>query len=53
MKTVHHDMGLRNADFNALAEDLQQAMDKNGVPSRAQNKLLAKLAPMEHDIVSK
>ncbi|HSY27892.1 MAG TPA: group 1 truncated hemoglobin [Burkholderiaceae bacterium] len=53
MKTAHQAMGLHNADFNALAEDLQHAMDKNGVPSRAQNKLLAKLAPMEHDIVTK
>lgn len=53
MKTAHRDMGLRNVDFNALAEDLQTAMEKNGVPTRAQNKLLAKLAPMEHDIVTK
>jgi hemoglobin len=53
MKTAHQAMGLHNADFNALAEDLQHAMDKNGVPSRAQNKLLAKLAPMEHVIVTK
>jgi len=53
MKTAHQALGLRNADFNALAEDLQHAMEKNGVPSRAQNKLLAKLAPMEHVIVTK
>jgi hemoglobin len=53
MKSVHQAMGLHNADFNALAEDLQHAMEKNGVPSRAQNKLLAKLAPMEHVIVTK
>ena len=53
MKTIHEGMGLRNADFNALAEDLQRAMEKNAVPVRAQNKLLAKLAPMEHDIVTK
>jgi hemoglobin len=53
MKTAHAAMGLHNADFNALAEDLQHAMDKNGVPSREQNKLLAKLAPMEHDIITK
>lgn len=51
--TAHATMGLHNIDFNALAEDLQHAMDKNGVPSRAQNKLLAKLAPMEHQIVTK
>ena len=53
MKAAHEKMGLRNMDFNALAEDLQTAMEKNGVASRAQNKLLAKLAPMEHQIVTK
>ena len=51
MKTTHEGMGLQNGDFNALAEDLQLSMDKEGVPFRAQNKLLAKLAPMEHQIV--
>ena len=53
MKSAHQAMGLHNADFNALAEDLQKAMDKNNVPVRAQNKLLAKLAPMEKQIVTK
>jgi hemoglobin len=53
MKSAHQGMGLRNVDFNALAEDLQNAMEKNGVPTRAQNKLLSKLAPMERDIVTK
>ncbi len=53
MKTIHDGMGLRNAHFNALAEDLQIAMEKNGVPSRAQNKLLSKLAPLQRDIVTK
>jgi hemoglobin len=53
MKKAHEDLGLRNADFNAVAEDLQKAMDKNNVPVRTQNKLLAKLAPMQHQIVTK
>ncbi|HEX7645286.1 MAG TPA: group 1 truncated hemoglobin [Burkholderiaceae bacterium] len=53
MKSAHQDMGLHNADFNALAEDLQKAMDQNHVPARAQNKLLGKLAPMEKQIVTK
>jgi hemoglobin len=53
MKTVHDGMGIRNADFNALAEDLQLAMEKNGISSRTQNKLLAKLAPMQKEIVTK
>lgn len=53
MKTAHAGMDLKNGDFNALAEDLQLSMDKEGVPFRAQNKLLAKLAPMERQIVTK
>jgi hemoglobin len=38
-------------DFNALAEDLQIAMERAGVPSRASNKLVALLAPMQRDVV--
>jgi len=53
MKEVHAQMGLRNADFNALAEDFQLAWDDAHVPFIYQNVLLAKLAPMEHDIVTK
>jgi hemoglobin len=51
MKTAHKDMGLQMSDFNALVENLQTAMDKEGVPFHAQNKLLAKLAPMERVVV--
>lgn len=53
MKAAHDGMGIRNAEFNALAEDLQLSMGKNGVSSRSQNRLLAKLAPMQHAIVTK
>ncbi len=51
MKAAHKDLGLQMSDFNALVENLQFAMDKEGVPFRAQNKLLAKLAPMERVVV--
>ena len=51
MKAAHKDMGLQMSDFNALVENLQHAMDKEGVAFRAQNKLLAKLAPMERVVV--
>lgn len=51
MKTAHADLGLQQTDFNALVEDLQTAMDAEGVPFRDQNRLLAKLAPMEHAVV--
>jgi hemoglobin len=53
MKTIHEDLKITNAQFNALAEDLQTAMEKNGVPSRTQNKLLSRLAPMQRQVVTR
>ena len=53
MKAMHKDMGVQNADFNALVENLQKAMDTEGVPFRAQNRFLAKLAPMQRDVVER
>jgi len=53
MKAIHQNLGVTQAAFNALAEDLQKSMMAHGVPLPAQNDLLAKLAPMEHDIVTK
>ena len=53
MKTAHTGMGVNNTMFNALAEDLQIAMEKAGVPQSAQFRLVAKLAPMQPDIVTK
>lgn len=50
MQKAHAGMGLKDYDFNALAEDFQIAMDEAGVPFRWQNSLLAKLAPMERQI---
>ncbi len=53
MRTIHEDLALNHAHFNALVEDLQFAMARNGVPSRVQNRLLARLAPMHRDVVTK
>lgn len=53
MQAAHKDLGVQKADVFALIEDLQKAMDKNGVPFAAQNKLLAALAPQHRDIVEK
>ena len=50
MRSAHAGMGLKDRDFNALAEDFQLAMDDLGIPFRVQNVLLAKLAPMDRDI---
>lgn len=53
MREVHQGLKLTNADFNALVEDLQLAMDKNGIASRTQNRLLALLAPMQRETVTR
>lgn len=53
MKAAHKDLGIQKADVFALIENLQKAMDKNGVSFSAQNKLLAALAPQHRDIVEK
>jgi hemoglobin len=53
MKESHGGLKVTNAQFNALAEDLQVAMERHGVPSAVQNRLVAKLAPMQREIVTK
>ena len=53
MRTAHKDQGATNKDMNALIENLQFAMDQERVPFAAQNKLLAKLAPQQKDIVER
>jgi hemoglobin len=52
MATVHQDLKITNAMFNALTEDLQIAMEQNNVPNSVANKLIAKLAPMQRAIVT-
>lgn len=53
MKSVHADHGVITAEFNALVELLQAAMTREGVAFSAQNRLLAKLAPMKRDTVTR
>lgn len=53
MKELHKDMGVQVFQLNAQIEDLQRAMTEEHVPVWAQNKLLAKLAPLERVIVSR
>lgn len=53
MASSHKDQGINTAEFNALVENLQTAMDTEGVPFRVQNQFLAKLAPMKRDVVTR
>jgi hemoglobin len=51
MQASHKDMGIQTADVNALIEGLQAAMRREHVAFFAQNRLLAKLAPMKRTTV--
>lgn len=53
MEVMHEGMKITSSQFNALAEDLQQAMTMQAIPNSIQNKLIAKLAPMQRQIVGK
>jgi hemoglobin len=53
MQAAHKGLGLHVVQFNALVEDLQAAMRGRGIPFATQNRLLALLAPMERDVVTK
>lgn len=53
MHAVHQNLGVTQAAFNSLAEDLIYTMKQQHVPISAQNALLKKLAPMEHEIVTR
>jgi hemoglobin len=53
MKAAHKGLHLDSAQFNALVEDLQDAMDKVGVSFRIQNRFLALLAPMKPQVVTR
>ena len=53
METSHRDLGLQPSDMGALVENLQIAMSEEGVAFPAQNRFLAKLAPMRRDVVTR
>lgn len=53
MKTAHTDMGVQMKDMNVLVGNLQKAMTDEHVSFFAQNRLLAKLAPMRRDVVTR
>jgi hemoglobin len=53
MVAAHKGLHLTNANFNALVEDLQDAMTKCDIPFATQNRLLALLAPYQHQVVTR
>lgn len=53
MKTAHAGMGISNAHFDALVEDLQKSLDKFKVAAADQKTLLGVLGPMRPQIVER
>jgi len=51
MKTTHAGMGITDAQFNALVEDLVKSLDKFKVPEKEKGELLGILGPMKPSIV--
>ena len=46
MRELHSDMAITDTQFNALAENLILAMEKNDIPTGAQNRLIKQLVPL-------
>jgi hemoglobin len=51
MKSAHEGLHITKGAFNAFVEDLVWSLNKTGVGKQEQKELLARLAPMEPDIV--
>lgn len=53
MAESHKGQNLTRSDFNALVEDLIDAMDAQGISVPNQNRLIARLAPMRGEVIEK
>jgi hemoglobin len=53
MKAAHAGMGISDADFNALVEDLSAALDKFKVGAKEKGELLGALGSMKADVVGR
>lgn len=53
MADAHKGLHLATVQFNAIAEGLQTAMEHQHYPYSVQNRLLALLAPMQRDVVTR
>ena len=53
MEESHKGQDITPSDFNALVENLQSAMSAQGVAMPAQNRLLARLAPMRAQVIDR
>jgi hemoglobin len=53
MRSAHAGMGIQGKHFDALVQDLAKTLKKFKVPAKEQKELVAILAPMKKDIVTR
>lgn len=53
MAEAHAHLVIREAEFNVMVEALIAAMESEGIPRSAQNRLLRRLATMQGEIVNR
>ncbi|HEY2516640.1 MAG TPA: group 1 truncated hemoglobin [Polyangiaceae bacterium] len=53
MHDAHQGMGINDAQFDAVVEDLKLALDEKGVAEQDKSELFAAIAPMRSEIVEK
>ena len=53
MKTTHAGIPITETDFHRLVEHLVAILDQHGVGTREKNELLAILAPLKRDVVTR
>ncbi|AFJ02211.1 Cyanoglobin, Hemoglobin-like protein HbN [Methylophaga frappieri] len=51
MVDIHVGMDINEHDFNRVVDLLYNALEQSGVPHPAQNRLIARLAPLRSDII--
>ena len=53
MAAEHKGLKIDQARFNAVAEDAEIVMTRDGIPNWTQDRLMARLAPLAHQIVTR
>lgn len=53
MQQIHAGLNINEAEMFAMVESLREIMLRHDVPLRERNELLALLAPMKHDVVTR
>jgi hemoglobin len=53
MPSSHEGLKITESQFNAIVEDLQDAMNRQRIPIGLQNELIATLAPLRGEIIHK